>query len=533
MLSYNPKNRLFFLYSDDAKKARDVGLTLSTKITGPDGEKCWFTDSPYAAMVYYDVADEKARNIIDPIWNDYQESWINEGVESEIPAPPGLEYMPFQKAGIEFAYNKGNVLIGDDMGLGKTIQGIGLANKMNAKHILVVVPASVRFGWESKIHLWSTISNVKTLVCLSGIDAEAINPFYNYVIVSYNLATNKEMHKRLRGIEWDLLILDEAHYLKTPTAKRTRAIFGGGIGDFQHVNLINHCKKVCALTGTPLLNRPKECYTLARGLHWESIDWASEEAFENRYNKPKTREYPEIKGRLPELHARLRSNFMIRRLKEEVLEDLPDKNYEMTYLEPDGQITEVLAKQKLVDFDPRNFVKSNIDSEGHISTLRREMGEAKVDRVASHIQYLLDIQGVQKLVVGFHHHTVRELLVDKLYKYGIHVYHGKMTPKAKQQSFDTFIEDGEKSKIFLGQLNSAGEGLDGLQHICQYVVFAEIAWTPSGNQQFIDRIFRIGQHDNVIAQFLISPGSFDERILNVVLEKELNIFNTVDNKIKG
>ena len=528
--SYNEKTGDFYLFSNDVKRCEEVGLTLSTNTFGPNGEKCWFTRTPYAMLPFYEFADRKAKKVLKPFWEDYQNSWVKEAPDIGIYAPEGEDYMPFQKAGIAFAAEKQNVLIGDDMGLGKTIQAVGLANYIEAKRVLVICPASIRLGWDAKVRIWDRRKPLRTIVMLSS--KTDIYDDCDYLIISYNLATNRKIHRQLCEMDWDLVVLDEAHYLKNTTALRTKAIFGHTDGEFQNRYIVQNAKKVVALTGTPLINRPRECYALAKALHWESIGWLQEGTFQKRFNLPATRSLPEKVGKLPELHARLRCNFMIRRMKAEVLKDLPDKNYEMVYIESTGQIKEVRAKEKLIDFDPTNFVKSNIDSDGHVSTVRREMGEAKAERVVSHIEYLLDIKEIPKLVVGFHHHSVREILVDKLAHYGLHEFHGKMTPRKKQKSFENFINDGDQSRIFLGQLNSAGEGLDGMQAICSHVCFAEISWTPSGNQQFIDRVFRIGQHSNVTAQFLIVPKSFDERILRIVLEKELSIYKTLDDEIE-
>lgn len=550
MLRHNESTGAFLLYTDDTEAAEAAGLTLSTSIRGPEGEKVYFTANaqqqpdfnPYAVLEWYGEADDAARARLDPLISDYRASWADNS-SLDIPVPDRINsntgepfaYLPYQKAGIEYALGRDHCIIGDEPGLGKTIQAIGLANVMDARKILVICPASIRLNWRREIHDWSTIDSVKTYPVLKGLDG--IAPHKNYTIISYDLLRNKSIHAALRGVAWDLGIFDEGHYLKTPDAQRTRAIFGGGQRpgpkeyNFFENGLMKNINRMVAMTGTPLPNRPREAYTLARGLNWESIDYLSADAFYTRYNPPKFRgQAEEIKGRLPELNARLRTNLMVRRHKKDVLPQLPDKRYEMTYIEPNGAIREVLSREALIDFDPMDLFSEDFTVDGTpISTLRREMGEAMVPRVVEYIQYMMDVVEHPKLIVFSHHRSVASELMDRLSKYNPVIHQGGMTSLAKEQAKFDFITNAG-TRLFIGQLDTM-EGVDGLQHICSDVVFAEPAWTPGRNEQCVDRAHRIGQHDNVVAHFLLVEGSFNEKVLNVVLDKAGDIHATLDRKL--
>ncbi len=410
-----------------------------------------------------------------------------------------------------------------------TVEAIGVNNSARETKNLVICPASIRLNWQREIIKWSTIPNVTTYPVLKSLDG--INPYANYTIISYDLCRNEDIHAALMDIEWDSMIFDEAHFLKTEEAKRTRAMFGGGRGPFKDNFLTQQTKRVLALTGTPLPNRPRECFTLAKALCYESIDWMSFDEFCYRFNPSglvgKDGHNREEHGRLPELRARLRCNFMVRRLKKHVLKDLPSKRYEMSYIEPNGAIEKVLTQERLVEFDPYRMFDGNFKLDGTpISTLRREMGEAKVPRVIERMKYLLDIVEVPKIVLFSHHKSVMDRLAQELQRYGIVSHRGGMTPKAKQASIDDFIAD-RRVRIFSCQLDTT-YGLDGLQKAASRLVFAEPAWTPGTNEQAVDRCHRIGQHDNVIAEFLISAGSFDELVLNAVLKKSKTIHVSLD-----
>jgi SWI/SNF-related matrix-associated actin-dependent regulator 1 of chromatin subfamily A len=361
-----------------------------------------------------------------------------------------------------------------------------------------------------------------------------VSPTAHYVLCSYDLSRNEGIHAALCSRKWDLIILDEVHYLKSTDAIRTRAVFGGGAVNsrFFKYHLADYATRIIALSGTPLPNRPRECYTVARGLNWESIDWLSYDRFQFRYNQSATLYSGatlEEKGRLPELQARLRCNFMVRRMKKDVLPQLPDKRYEMSYIEATGQINEVLARERLIDFDPKSMFNPNFKLDGTpIATLRREMGEAKVPRVIEHLRYLLDVVEIEKLVVFTYHNSVMDSIIEAMQKYGVVCVRGGMQSAAKDHSVQDFAYG--KPRVFLGQIDTM-EGIDGLQHVCSHVVFAEPAWNPGRNEQCVDRCHRIGQHGNVVAQFLIVEDSMDEKVLHAVLGKSQSIYESLDKRI--
>lgn len=539
MLKFNERNSSFILFTEDDARAEAAGLTLSTDIRGPRGERVYYTAdhsqqpdfNPYAVLEFYDEADERARGYLDGLARDYASSWADD-YDIDIPAPEGKEYMPYQRAGIAYAMDKGNCIIGDEPGLGKTIQAVGIANAIDARRVLVLCPASIRLNWRREIFGWSTLRRVSVQPILRGSDG--VSPHVNYTVCSYDLTRNRGIHGALSSVDWDLIVCDEGHYLKSPVAQRTRAMFGGGErGTFFHENgLDRRARRIISLTGTPLPNRPREAYTLSRGLNWEAIDYLSQDAFEYRFNSSVAvgkGHNLEAKGRLPELNARLRCNLMVRRRKKDVLKQLPDKRYEMTYIEPDGAISEVLAREALIDFDPHDLFNPDFSLDGTpISTLRREMGEAMVPRVADYMKYLLDIVELPKVILFAHHTSVILALAEMLSDYGVAVHRGGVSTQAKEQAKADFISG--RPRIFLGQLDTM-EGVDGLQHITSDVVFAEPAWNPGRNEQCVDRAHRYGQHGNVVAHFLLVEGSFNEKVLNIVLDKAGDIHESLDRRL--
>lgn len=533
LLRFNENNGAFILYTKDKQPAIDAGLTMMTNVRGPNGEFAYFTAdynrkpdfNPYAALPFWRCADDLALGKMRGLLEDYKASWADQS-DYDPPSPKGKTAMPYQRAGVAYGLKRNSFLIGDEPGLGKTIMAILYANAIDARKALIVVPASIRAQWCSQIVEWSTLNNVTFQLMSASMGG--VDPNCNFNVVSYNLIHNPGIFKALMAIDWDLLVLDEAHYVKTVDALRTRAIFGGGaVGTpYKSEWIADRAKHVCALTGTYLPNRPREAFALAKGIDWQSISYLGEDAFKYRFNP--SNKWKEEMGRLPELNARLRSNFMVRRLKEDVLPQLPPKRYEITYLEPNGAVQDVLAKESLIDFDPMQLYNPNFSLEGTpISTLRREMGVAKAPRVIEYARYLLDIVGIPKLVIFYHHKEVRAAMLHGLEKYGIMTSHGGQSPTFREAQRNEFING--KPRIWLAQHDTV-EGADGIQHIAYSMLFAEPAWTPGRNEQCMDRCHRWGQQVNVLGQFAIFRGSFDEKVLHSVVFKAQNIHETLDRR---
>ena len=133
-----------------------------------------------------------------------------------------------------------------------------------------------------------------------------------------------------------------------------------------------------------------------------------------------------------------------------------------------------------------------------------------------------------KLVVFAHHTSVIAHLTKELDSYGVLNHTGQQSTRAKDQAKIDFIQG--KQRLIICQLDTV-EGVDGFQHMATDVVFAEPAWTPGRNEQCVDRVHRIGQHDNVVAHFLLVEGSFNEKVLNTVLTKAVDIHATLDRNL--
>jgi SWI/SNF-related matrix-associated actin-dependent regulator 1 of chromatin subfamily A len=493
------------------------------------------TKDPYAASVYSAYGTPRALAQLSNLIPAIEASWAKTS-ERKCAVPEGRDLYPFQKAAMDYILDGGRTraLIGDEPGLGKTPQAIVLANEMRAKRVLVVCPANIRLQWVKQIRAWSTMEG-KYLVYPILKSGDGVHPRAEWTVVSYDLLRSAPISEALRAGRYDLLILDEAHYLKSTGARRTKAVFAES-------GLEGSCGAILALTGTPLPNRPRECYTLSRALCHSAIDFASEREFQNRYNPirvierrdPKTgrvigRVSREKTGRLPELQARLRANFMVRRLKRDVLDQLPEITYEIVHTGVDGDITRALEAEKLLDIDPEDLSGANTEILGHVSIVRRMMGVAKAPHVASYVDDVVE-GGEEKIVLFGWHIEVLDILERALHKHGVVRVDGSTSPRRRQMAVDSFVEN-PKVKVFLGNLQSVGVGVDDLQKVCSRAIFAESSWTPSDNDQGVGRLERIGQKSGIFVEFIVAPGSFDERVLGSALRKLKNIHATLDQRL--
>lgn len=464
------------------------------------------------------------------------------------PAPPQMSPREYQLAGVEYCLKRRNALIGDAPGLGKTAQAILLSNAIEARRTLIISPASLRLNWRKEIWKWSMIPNVSVYPVLKAGDG--VDTSQHFSVVSYDLLRNESILAALLSVKWDHLVLDEAHYLKDPKGnKRTRAICAPDC-------LPSVVGRITALSGTILPNQPIEAYNICRLLDWNALDRMSLEDFRSTYydfgsglvrgpvlrrdvatGQTYTRSELHWSNRvrnvpvnLNDLQYRLRKHLMVRRLKEQVLHELPTKQWHPLPLLSDATIRSAAkhpgwaAAERLYEMDPDAF-NGAIPVDGAIATARREMGEAKAPAVVSYIEDLLD-GGVEKLVVCAWHHTVLDYLRKKLSHFGLVYMDGRVRDAAKQAAVDRFQSD-PTIKIILGQMQPLGLGWT--LTAAQDVVFAEFDYVPGNNDQLLDRIHRIGQMgDYVIGHMPIVPGTLEEKIVNASIQKSIHIHEALD-----
>ena len=425
-----------------------------------------------------------------------------------VPVPEGLEYFPFQRAGIEFLASGQSALLADDMGLGKTVQCAGLLNYLpEIISCLIVCPASLKGTWHHEFNRWLCPPMRSILVC-DGDTTELGNA--DIIIINYDMLGR--FYSLLSKRVWDLIVLDEGHYLKNREAARTR-----------HAReLARHAKRRVILTGTPVLNRPSELWSLLNIL--APSQWPNFYRFAHRYCAPVRTSWGwDFRGssNREELALELRKGLMLRRRKKHVLAQLPPIVRQIVPLAVDPSILLKHLTQRVAElygFDPAH-PPFEIDPEKIpfelISEIRRETGALKVEAA---VEFLLEQTAdySQKVLIFAHHLDVLEALHSNFANKSVLVT-GQTPLRARQKALDAFQTEGGDIKYFIASTRAFGLGVT--LTAASHVVFVEPDWTPALLDQAEARAHRIGQDSRVLVQYLVLENSLDEKILAAVQSK--------------
>lgn len=530
----------FVLRVPAAKKAEVAslmayrGLTFSTSASSR-GEAVLFSPNPYSVA---DLADPATCPELAAYAREIALSRALDGKGTRR-LPPGKELWDYQRATLDYLLARNGGINGDQPGLGKTPTSIAFCNEVEAQRVLVIVPASLRIQWGDVIRAWSTIPRVNVNVMLKVKDG--IHPSAHYQVISYDAARNPAVIRAIAKGPWDVLICDEAHKMKNIEALTTRAILGNSRGEYQHGELkmpaiASYCRYRLALTGTLLLNRPSECYNLLRFFDHEAIDFATEEQFKERYNRQadmRTIEGKRFKLESTslenELQNRLRVHVMARHEKKDVLRFMKPPRYSIVKCMEDGDVRGALDAEGMLGLSIEEIqTTKNFEILGHIAEARRLMGIALAPQVIEYATDFLDGSD-EKLVIFGWHIEVLDLLEAGLSRYGTVRVDGRKSATARQKAVDDFVNLSTR-RVFIGNIQAAGTGTDGLQTVCSRCYLAEPDWVPAQNEQAVARLDRIGQEDIVSAEIFVAPGSISEKILVKALEKMNVIHRVLDQK---
>lgn len=528
--------------------------------------KRWETKEPTTArkLLYY--ADEGARLALDADLLAHDATIeASRAVDADlaIPCPDGLAYRGFQKAGIAFVAARPSVLIGDEMGTGKTIQTCGLLNlNIDIHSVLVVCPASLKLNWQRELERWilperdlhviipTTSETIETLTTFwngQGLRVAIVNYDILHTFVTRQTIENPRTKKNEERYAWqngtlDLLVSDEAHYLKNDKARRSKV-----------VRCIPAHKKVL-LTGTPLTNRPKELFPILNYLDAQA--WPNFFKFASRYcnahqidiGRGRTAWDFDGASHLDELQDKLRSTLMIRRLKKDVLSELPAKQRQVLELPANGAAKYVAAEQrawtahtthletlrdavelaKAEDEDTYEAAVAALRSGmqaafTEMSRLRHATAVAKIPQVLEHVEAALENEG--KCVIFAHHHDVIAALADGLQTAHPVCLTGETPMAQRQANVDRFQTD-PACRVFIGSITAAGVGLT--LTAASHVVFGELDWVPGNLTQAEDRCHRIGQQNHVLVQHLVLEGSLDATMARRLVAKQTIIDQALD-----
>jgi SWI/SNF-related matrix-associated actin-dependent regulator 1 of chromatin subfamily A len=419
-----------------------------------------------------------------------------EDTEFEIPGLK-LQLYNYQRVGVKFIDRAGGrCLIADAPGLGKTAQAIAYAQLHKLK-TLIVCPLSVVVNWQREIKKFT--GKDSTIWDSKYYDGNLKNQFH---ITHYDAVAKNNHFLRDQG--FDLLVCDEATYLKNRQTIRAKSILGSWKERRKYPGI--KTKYTIFLTGTPVMSRPIEAFSL--------LNFLDKERFNNFYHF--VERYGGWKGEAPrnlqDLHDRTK-DLVIRRKKDQVLKELPKKQRNDLYVE----LTKAEKKeyQQLLKEVFGQWKLSGKPSVTHMPKLQGFLIQKKIPRLMEMIDEFMDND---RSILIFSNYLDPLRFLSEHYGDKAALLTGDMNRNQRQESIDRLV-NGE-AKIGCFSLLAAGMGIDGLQKVIDTVVFLSLDWVPANHEQAEDRTHRIGQTNQVQAYYMLCEDTIDEYMRDILKEKQ-------------
>lgn len=428
------------------------------------------------------------------------------------------EPFPYQYAGISFIeQHHGRALVADEMGLGKTLQALAWCQMhRNKVPVLIITPASLKLNWVNELSLW--LPNVNYEI-LSG--KKTWKPTADFIIINYDILPS--WVDTIKDLNVQVMITDECHYYKNNSSKRTKAVKKIG----------KNIPHIIALSGTPIVNRPIEAFNAINLINPEIFPSFID--YTRRYCNAKYNGYGwDYNGasNTQELHEILSGTLMIRRLKKDVLKDLPEKLYSFVPLElsKEGKEEYNMAEDQFI-----NYLSDNYGAERAMKALSAEVlvQYAELKKLAvkgclkesiAWIRDFLDVDG--KLVVFAVHKFVIEELMKEFGNVAVKI-DGSVSIENRQKAIEKFQND-DSCRLFVGNIKAAGVGIT--LTASSNVAFLELPWTPGELRQAIDRVHRIGQKNCVNVHYLFAINTIMDKIARLIDQKQKIIDSVLDGK---
>ncbi|CAN8063132.1 unnamed protein product [Agarophyton chilense] len=472
------------------------------------------------AVVERNISDDLLRRVMKYSEEEIQRQkrdLIKTSLDEILPPLMCEKLMQFQWEGVNFALKRGGrCLIGDDMGLGKTLQAIAVARiYMTNWPLLIICPSSLRINWKEELLNWlgSDLDEEDILVMMTGKDTT--KNIHRVNIVSYDLVRKIP---RTSLSKCQFIIADESHYLKSGTAKRTQAV----------VPMLKAAKRAILLSGTPALSRPVELFSqinaLAPGLFPDYHEYVQ------RYCNAHYGFFGyDVSGasNLQELNILLRGSVLIRRKKEDVLTQLPDKQRQVIWVQTKSKVMKELTSVHSKLLAAKDAVNS-ASNESQAMSLQMAVraaqnelysltGQAKLDSI---LEFCRDTaESGCKFIVFAHHALVMGPIFDyvtqKLRLDAIRI--DGNTKQESRQSLCSKFQTDPSCKVAVLSITAAGVGITLTE--AKVVLFAELYWNPGSLLQAEDRAHRIGQKDCVLVQYLLAKNTIDESMWETVRKK--------------
>lgn len=412
--------------------------------------------------------------------------------------PLDLQYMKatlrsYQTFGVKYAVHQKRTLLGDEMGLGKTIQAIASIAALKAAgkhHFMVVCPASVLINWCREITKHSTLSVTK----VHGADEAALLAWRengDVAVTTYESISRFTLPEKFR---FDMLVVDEAHYVKNPEAQRTAAM----------QKLLEKTEHVLYMSGTPLVNRVDEMCFLIRCLQPELAEQLEKVKYVSSAEQFRQELAP----------------VYLRRVREDVLTELP----------------ELIEKEQWCELNQKELsIYREAVASGNLMAIRQVSWQVPELSDSTKAKRLLEIcdsareEGRKIIVFSFFRGTlekVRALLGDRC----METISGDISPARRQEIVDAF-NAAEPGAVLVSQVQAGGTGLN--IQAASVIIFCEPQLTPAIENQAVSRAYRMGQTRDVLVHRLLADETIDERMLEILSGKQKEFDSFADDSVVG
>ncbi|KAI7852156.1 P-loop containing nucleoside triphosphate hydrolase protein [Circinella umbellata] len=485
--------------------------------------------------------------------NNEEEEEFKECLETVQDLDLWKELKPFQREGVKKGIrNRGRILLGDEMGLGKTLESIAISYAyLDEWPVLVICPSSIRRMWENELLRWTDLQEDEIGVITQGVEMTYLpkrsngkkssttlnyednvklkNNTIKFWITSYDLAT--KYIDNIIDADFKIIIADESHFIKNQSAKRTRVL----------IPVLQKAKRAILLTGTPVLSRPLEVFSQVSALCPDIFK--SREEFGERYCGGAAgtdnwgREYMGV-HRLEELYFLLTKTVLVRRLKDEVGDQLPLKTRQVILLdvaslekkrnkmaattEPQPETQQ--SQEKLPTTTDQKDIIGNTDSRNDMLQWYSDSAKEKVPLVREYLDHLFESDSKSKVIIFAYHHVMLNAIEQCVLKKKIpYIRIDGTTNHSKRQALcDEYQSPNSKIKVAILSIAVAfGLTLSA----ADLVLFAELYWHPAHLLQAEDRAHRIGRVNPVNVIYILAMDTIDG-VLWPILKQKLEIVGT-------
>jgi len=425
--------------------------------------------------------------------------------------------LPYQLESIKLIDDfRGRCLLAHEMGLGKTLISLWWWEQhAEACPGLVICPASTKYVWEHE-----AVQNlgIRPYVIEGMKPKPLLGGKPELIIINYDV-----LHRwvsQLKQFGFRSLFIDECHYCKNTSAKRTKAVRAIAKG----------IKHVIAISGTPLLSRPIELFPTLQMLR-PSV-FSSRWAYAHEYCKPRWTPWGwkyDGASRIPELHDLLEQLCMVRYLKRDVLPELPEKNRrvlpfaltnEDEYREASDSFLSWIGRTN----PARLLTAKRAETLVKLGELKRLAARLKLRAVVDWTNEWLESYPDEKIVLFAVHRKMIEALARRIISKSV-VVDGSITGRKRKVVIDQFQRD-RKTRVFIGNIRAAGVGIT--LTAASTIAFCELDWVPANMMQAEDRIHRIGQTVPSWCWYLVAAGTIESHLCEILEKKQRVVSGVLD-----